>query len=82
MITGDGTVLLSRVQHVIKPFEPLFHALNNLINTLKLRKAHGCAILDIVYKVKVTILGHSFVFNPSLCAFRPASRVSPRFKRP
>ena len=41
---------LTSLQHSVSPFHPVFLALNSLLSQLRIRRCHGCFVLDVVYK--------------------------------
>jgi len=53
-VLEDGDLQLTHIQHILLPFQPVLEALNRLIKQLYLRRAHGCYILDIVYKASMS----------------------------
>ena len=54
VLENGGEIQLTEIQHVLSPFQRVLEALNRLIKQLYVRKAHGCYILDIVYKASAS----------------------------
>ena len=54
MLEKGSEIHLTLIQHMVTPFQPVLEALNRLIQQLYVRKAHGCYILDIVYKASAS----------------------------
>ena len=53
-VLEDGDMQLTHIQHTMLPFQPVLDALNRLIKQLYIRRAHGCYILEIVYKASMS----------------------------
>ena len=49
-ILKNKTAQLSFIQHKIFPYQPVMRNICGLLQQLEFRKAHGCYILDFIYK--------------------------------
>ena len=49
-VLKNKTAQLSFIQHKVFPFQPVLRNIYGLIQQIQFRKAHGCFILDFIYK--------------------------------
>ena len=58
ILKDGGEIELAQIQHRISNYQPVMRALQRLIDQIKLRRAHGCLILDVVYKASCSGVAH------------------------